>query len=226
MVIDRTSFMAALGALALGGAGGYLASESGAFHRAGPTFGATELQAPAPPASAAQASTRATPPVATAPEVPACDDSTGTAADCPSPGYSADEGVSCGILATRRCQDFKRTMKARVAEHAVACLNALTPAQRCDGDRVNLCAHLALMNACPEPEGSPGAAAVSSDELTASCASMVQRCDATGLAPPVRECRATVAGLNAFGRDQMASCMKSHCVDKGLIGCEAVVDAK
>ncbi len=223
MVVDKTSFMVALGALAVGGAGGYLASESGTF-RPRPTLGATERQAPVSPTSE-QAVPGSAPPAAV-PSVPACDDSTGTVADCPSPGYSADEGVGCGIIATKRCQDFKRTMKPRVAEHAVACLTALSAAQRCDPNRVNLCAHLALMNACPEPESASRATAPSSDELTSSCVSMVQRCDPGGLAPPVRECRSTLAGLNAFGRDQMSSCMKAHCADKGLVGCEALIDTR
>jgi hypothetical protein len=32
--------------------------------------------------------------------------------------------------------------------------------------------------------------------------------------------------MSALGRDQMVSCMKTHCADKGLVGCEAVLDSK
>jgi len=64
------------------------------------------------------------------------------------------------------------------------------------------------------------------DELSVRCAAIEQGCSATGFKPTARECRATLAGLNAFGRDQMASCMRTHCGDKGLVGCEAIIDTK
>jgi hypothetical protein len=153
----------------------------------------------------------------------------GAPAACPSPGYSADEGQGCGGVASKRCDDFKQTMKPRVAEQAVACLNALTPGQRCDAARVNLCGHLALMNACQESDAlqttapaTPGAR----DEVTSRCDGILRSCSGTMLAPTMRECRVTLAGLNTRGRDQMATCMSAHCGDKGLVGCEAAVDVK
>jgi hypothetical protein len=162
----------------------------------------------------------------TTPPPPACDDTVGTAGTCPAPGYSSDEGDGCGALPTKRCQDFKQAMKPRVAERAVACLSALPPAQRCDMTRMNLCGHVALMNACPEAEGATVAGVAPTDELTTRCASIAQGCNGMAFSPSMRECRATLAGLTTFGREQMASCMKTHCGDKGLVGCEAVVDTK
>jgi hypothetical protein len=216
MIIDRTSFMVAVGSLLVGGAGGYYAGER-ALLQPTPVVGVTDLQ---PPPSRPIAE-----PVATtaAPAAPVCDDTVGTAGECPVPGYPSEEGVGCGPIANKRCQDFKQTMKPRVAERAVACLNGLNAAQRCDASRDNLCGHLALMNACPEPEGAVVAGVPAADDLTTRCTSIVQGCGATGLTPPVRECRATLAGLSSFGRDQMASCMRTHCADKGLVGCEAVI---
>jgi len=219
MVIDRTSFMVAVGSLLVGGAGGYFAGERNVLQST-PTVGVAELQPPPTHPPPDLVATSAAPAAAPA---PVCDDTVGTAADCPAPGYPSEEGVGCGALPTKRCQDFKQTMKPRVAERAVACLNALNPGLRCDASRLSLCAHRALMDACPEPEGAAVAGVPASDELAVRCASLVQGCGSTGAAPSVRECRATLAGLSSFGRDQMASCMKTHCADKGLVGCEAMV---
>jgi hypothetical protein len=222
MVIDRTSFMVAVGSLVVGGAGGYYAGDRGVPHQPTPVVGVTELQTPAPPARP-MADPVATSTAPAAPPTPVCDDTIGTAGECPAPGYPSEEGVGCGALPTKRCQDFKQTMKPRVAERAVACLSALNQGQRCDGSRLSLCGHLALMNACPQPEGAAVAGVTPTDELTTRCASISQSCSASGLGPSARECRATLAGLNTFGRDQIASCMKTHCADKGLVGCEAVI---
>jgi hypothetical protein len=30
--------------------------------------------------------------------------------------------------------------------------------------------------------------------------------------------------MNATGRDRMQACMKKHCFDRGLLGCEAVAN--
>jgi hypothetical protein len=220
MVIDRTSFLVTVGSLLVGGAGGYYAGERNVLQLSPQVAGVTDLQPPSRP-SPAPVATSAAP---AAPPPPVCDDTVGTAGDCPAAIYPSDEGVGgCGALPTKRCQDFKQTMKPRVAERAVACLNALNPGLRCDATRLNLCAHSALMNACPEPEGTAVAGVPATDDLSARCAALVQGCGATSLAPSVRECRATLAGLSVFGRDQMATCMKTHCADKGLVGCESVV---
>ncbi len=218
MIIDTSTFLLAMGALAAGGVGGYFVAESGAMR---PSMGATEQQAPSH--ALAPASPRlAAPPVAP-PAAPPCDDAIGTPAACPSPGYSADEG-GCDSLPTRRCEDFKRTMKPRVAELAVACLNALGPAQRCDPSRLNLCGHVALMNACSETVTAEGTAP-SDGDLAARCESIEQACGATSEAS-LRECRATLTGLSGQGRDQIVACMKVHGVDKGLAGCEALASAR
>jgi hypothetical protein len=220
MIIDRTSFFLALTGLVAGGAGGYFVGDRGLLNQ--PRTGVTDQQplvaAPVAPPSATSEAPAAPPP-------PVCDDSVGTAATCPAP-YPSEEGEGCGALPTKRCQDFKQAMKPRVAEHAVACLNALPPAQRCDLNRMNLCGHAALMSACPEAEGAIVAGVAPTDEVTTRCTSIAQGCNGAAFSPSMRECRGTLAGLSTFGREQIASCMKTHCGDKGLIGCEAVIDAK
>jgi hypothetical protein len=222
MVIDRTSFFLALGGLVAGGAGGYFVGDRGLLN-AQHAVGVTEQQPPLAAPTATPVAVSASP---TMPPPPVCDDTVGTAGACPVPGYSSDEGEGCGALPTKRCQDFKQAMKPRVAEGAVACLNALPAAQRCDSNRMNLCGHVALMSACPEPEGAAVAGVVPPDELTTRCTSIAQGCNGTAFSPSMRECRATLAGLSTFGREQIASCMKTHCGDKGLVGCEAIVDTK
>ncbi|MGD0526747.1 MAG: hypothetical protein ABSE49_16495 [Polyangiaceae bacterium] len=225
MIIERTSFFAALASLVAGGAGGYYAGEHGLL-RGAPGEGVTERQpsvpvAPAPSTPAVPVVESATAP---APRAPVCDDSLGSPAACPAPGYPAEEGEGCGAVPTKRCEDFKRTMKPRVAERAVDCLNALNPAQRCDSRRLDLCGHEALMNAC-EPEAATSASA-QPDALTERCEAIARGCGAGALSPSLRECRATMAGLTELGRDAMASCMKAHCADKGLVGCEAVTEPR
>jgi hypothetical protein len=219
MIINRASFFLALAGLTAGGvAGGYYVADHGLLKGPAP-LGAAEQQAPLV----------VTEPVAIKPVVPAapvCDDMVGAPAACPAPGYPSEEGEGCGALPAKRCDDFKKAMKPRVAEHAVACLDALTAGQRCDATRLNLCAHLALMNACPEPDAPASASTTAVDDVGAHCQSVIQACGGTSFGPSMRDCRATVAGLSALGRDQMVSCMKTHCADKGLLGCEAVLDSK
>jgi hypothetical protein len=223
MTIDKGSFLLALATLGIGGAGGYVASQEGVVKRIREPGvmerqPADESAAQTPGASASPASTR-----------PVCDDLLGAPGACPGPGYSADEGQGCGPIASKRCEDFKQAMKPRVAEQAVACLNALTPGQRCDPARVNLCGHAALMNACSEgdaPQATTAATAPGRDEVASRCEGILRGCSGTTLAPTMRECRETIAGLNAVGRDKLAACMSAHCGDKGLTGCEAVIDVK
>jgi hypothetical protein len=209
--IDKASFFLALGTLAAGGAGGYLAKDR-------------NLIGAAPPASAQPAATMPTLSsvgIASPQGSPPCDDMDGAPAACPPPPYSADES-GCGPVATRRCEDFKQSMKPRVAERAVACVLSLNPAQRCDPSRVNMCGHVALMNACEPQHQTPRSGEASNDDLTTRCQAIVRTCPA---ASP-RDCEATLAGMTAVGRDRMARCMAAHCGDKGLLGCEAVGDAK
>jgi hypothetical protein len=223
MAIDRGSFLLALATLGIGGAGGYVASQEGVLKPSVREPGVTERQSPE---STVQATVAAAAPAATA---PVCDDMTGAPGTCPAPGYPAEEGQGCGALASKRCEDFKQAMKPRVAEQAVACLNALTPGQKCDPARLNLCGHVALMNACSEadaPQATTAATPAGRDELASRCDGIVRGCGGAALAPSLRECRETLAGLNALGRDKMAACMSAHCSDKGLLGCEAVTDVK
>jgi hypothetical protein len=149
---------------------------------------------------------------------------TGSPGSCPPPGWPAEEG-GCGALPTRRCEDFKKAFRPHVAERAVACINALNPAQRCDPNRLELCGHSALMSACSIDEV-PEATDAASDEVTAHCMSILRACDGVMPGTTLRDCRATLAGMSVLGRDRMVACMKSHCPDKGLLFCEAVLDTK
>jgi len=147
MRVETGSFFILVATLAAGGGAGYVAAQKHVFDRPpGPPAPPPPQDSP-PPMVAVSASVA--PPAK--PVAPVCDDSVGAPGACPTPGYSADEG-GCSGLPTKRCNDFKQAMKPRVAERAVACLNALKPIERCDPIRLNLCGHLALMSACQEPD--------------------------------------------------------------------------
>jgi hypothetical protein len=172
---------------------------------------------------------------------PACDDSQGIPEQCPSVGPS-DEGM-CPNVIYKRCQEFKNAFKPRVATQAVACLRALKPAERCDPARINLCGHLALMSACPEPtppakaqlEHKPGEApptvTVAADAnlpptpVATACENIVKTCSSQPLGPKLADCRQTLTGFNDAGRTAMVECVNAHCSDRGLFGCEAVPKA-
>jgi hypothetical protein len=209
--IDKGSFLLALGTIAAGTAGGYFVGDRGLLRQTSAPGGVAEAQ----PSSGA-----APGPSAMAASRPVCDDMVGFTAACPPPGYPAEEG-GCGAFAPRRCEDFKQTMKPRVAEHAVACLNSLSAAQRCDPNRVNLCAHAALMSACSPLDSAAASGAPADDDVEVRCAALVQGCGGVSVAPTMRECRATLAGLSVLGRDRLVTCMRTHCSDKGLAGCAA-----
>ncbi len=217
MVIDKSTFLVLVGALAAGGGGGYLAAKQGLGARPEP------MPQPTPPLAAvvtvAPPSASATPTV-TLPTLPVCDDRDGTPGTCPPPMYSSDES-GCGPLPNKRCGAFKDAMKPKVAERAVACLNSLKPGERCDTNRINLCGHVALMSACEE-----AAAAVppARDDVGASCQSIVEACAGASTTPTVRDCRTTLTGMTESGRMHAVDCMKKHCSDKGLLGCEATGD--
>ena len=217
MQIDAATFFTLVGALAAGGVGGYVASEHGMLKAPRPPQGEA-----AAPAAAASATLNAAPPQV----VPACDDMIGSPASCPAPGYPAEEG-GCGALPTKRCEDFKQTMKPRVAERAVACLNALRPAERCDPNRLSLCGHLALMGACPtEPIAASSDAGTAADDVAVQCSAIEAECTGVAMGPSALDCRATLSGMNIFGRARMVQCMRTHCADKGLLGCEAASDVR
>jgi hypothetical protein len=114
-------------------------------------------------------------------------------------------------------------MKPRVAERAVACFAALDPLERCSPVRASLCAHEALAHACSAADART-AGSVGDDDVESRCAAIVQGCGGMSVAPTMRECRATVGGLTAIGRDKLVACMRSHCADKGLLGCEVSAD--
>lgn len=211
MYVDKASFFLALGTLAVGGAAGYAVSDRRLLATTSePTPPATETSAPAVAGVTAPQ----------APAAPACDDMTGAPADCPPPPYSADES-GCAPIATKRCEEFKQALKPRVAERAVACLLALSPAQRCDPNRVNLCGHVALMNACSteQPLSTGG---VHGEGLGAECQAIAQSCPSAG----ARDCEATLSGMTEIGRERTAHCLSAHCADRGLLGCEGAADAK
>jgi hypothetical protein len=217
MVIDKSTFLVLVGALAAGGGGGYLAAKQGLGERPEP------VPQPAPPAAAVVSIPPLSAPAASAaaiPTPPACDDRDGTPGTCPPPMYSADES-GCGPLPSKRCGVFKEAMKPKVAERAVACLNSLKPGERCDANRINLCGHVALMSACEEPTA---AVPPARDEVGASCQSIAEACAGAPTTPTPRDCRATLAGMTDNGRMHAVDCMKKHCFDKGLLGCEATGD--
>jgi len=218
MQIDPRSFFILVVTLGAGGVGGYVASEKHVFFPPpAPPPPPSAPPAPPPPAS--------TPPPPPPKPVPTCDDMVGAAAACPPPGWPSEEG-GCGALPTKRCEDYKKALKPRVAERAVACIDALNPTQRCDPNRLNLCGHAALMNACSIVDEGPDVADAAPDELTTQCKTIAHECEGVALGANLRDCRATLAGMNALGRDRMTACMKTHCNDKGLLFCEAQVDLK
>jgi hypothetical protein len=222
MNIDAGSFFILVGTLAAGGGAGYFASQKHVFEPR-PVAAPTPRELPPPATVSAPIASVAVP---AKPAPPPCDDAVGSPGTCPPPGYSADES-GCGALPTKRCNDFKLAMKPRVAERAVACLNALKPGERCDPARLNLCGHVALMSACQEAEDADkDAADAITSGLTAVCQTVLQECIATPFGPTLRDCRATLSGMSEAGRSKMALCMKTHCTDKGLLNCEALVDVK
>jgi hypothetical protein len=121
---------------------------------------------------------------------------------------------------------MKKAFRPRVAERAVACINALNPAQRCDPNRLELCGHTALMNACSIDELPEVTDAGPPDEVTNLCKTISHECEGVSPGESFRDCRATLAGMSALGRERMVACMKTHCNDKGLLFCEAALDVK
>lgn len=226
MIVDRASFLLMAGALAAVGCD---------------TMG----RSPPPPQAAVPSATEPTAPITVdilPPEglaaAPVCDDSQGTAEECPSMG-PADEGV-CPSIITKRCNDFKLAMKPRVAAQAVACLRALKGNERCDAARINQCGHTALMSACQEPPRpqkgqfraatatQPATFTIISDPtpdtspVAAACSTILRNCGEKASNPTLADCKQTLAGLNDVGRANMVDCVSAHCSDKGLYGCEAV----
>ena len=237
MKIDRATFLMMASAIASTGCDAVLG----------------RTPAPAPPATAAATATgtaalQPSGPIAVdivqaaaVTGAPACDDSQGTAEECPSVGPS-DEGICPNIIA-KRCSDFKATMKPRVAAQAVSCLRALKGNERCDPARIHQCGHAALMSACAEPpraqkgqfqpaSGSQPASVVITPDptpdpspITAACSTILRSCGEKSGNPTLAECRLVVAGLNDTGRSSLVDCVSAHCTDRGLYGCEATLPA-
>lgn len=235
MFVDRSSFLLVARALAAGGIAG-LGCDS-MLGRPAP--------APVPEPVASSATPTTTTPVvveivqpAAVSGAPLCDDTQGTAEECPSVG-PFDEGM-CPNIVNKRCNEFKAAMKPRVAAQAVACLRALKGHERCDAARINQCGHAALMSACQEPPRAqkgeltpasgtkPASVTLVVDPepdpspLTAACAAILRSCGEKSLNPTLADCRQTLAGLNDTGRANMVDCVSAHCSDRGLYGCEAV----
>ena len=233
MNIDRGSFLILVSTLAIGGAGGYVVAEKRLLPAVDKWRGRppeTPVPEPHPIPVADAAPPVAAPPIATPPPpppaAPTCDDSAGTVSECPPPGYPTIEG-GCGSFANVRCGELKQAMKPKVAAAAVTCLNKLTPHERCDATRVTLCGHLAFMNACPEADPSPadvGSAPIG--RVTAACRAIIDGCGASPVAPSMAECRQLLSGMTETGRERTQACMKTHCFDRGLVGCEGIVAAK
>ncbi len=247
MNIDKTSFLVIVSSLAVGGAGGYVASEK----RLLPPLDKSAARAPEPVApepalrampvaDAAPSMTAAPPPPL--PAAPTCDDSTGTAGDCPGPGFPTVEG-GCGSFATIRCAEMKQSMKPKVAQTAVLCLAKLTPQERCDPARVVLCGHLAYMNACLEQDPAPstaagagsnaiamagdgGAGGGAKSTVASACQAIIDGCGASPIAPSMAECKQLLSGMTDTGRERTRACMKAHCFDRGLVGCEGTNPGK
>lgn len=260
MAIDRSSFLLMTGALAAGGAGGYYAHQQGWIGKSStaqnePAPVVVEHGAPlasAAPTPAPSASSEAPSTAIAAAALPTCDDSQGNVGDCPPPGMPTEEG-GCGTFVTTRCADFKASMKPRVAEVAVQCLRDLKPNERCDKNRVNLCGHLALVNACAEPDSSSLVVASSGGQVTtgnvaavpsgttpttvptqstrpesaaAMCDSILRSIGPSRIGPTLADCKQTLSGMSEAGRYRMVECMKKNWSSKGLLGCEAVDPAK
>jgi hypothetical protein len=246
--IDRGSFLILVSTLAIGATGGYVASEKHAFPAIDKWRGRAPEPAPEPPKPVVVADAAPPapppPPPPPAPAAPTCDDSVASngVGDCPAPGYPTVEG-GCGSFANIRCGELKQAMKPKVASAAVACLNKLTPQERCDPARVYLCGHLAFMNACPERDPEPAIAATTATTAVATpapaapvapvapnpksvaaiCQGIIDGCGASPVAPSTAECRQLLSGMTDTGRERTRACMKTHCFDRGLVGCEGVV---
>jgi hypothetical protein len=240
LAIDRSDFLILATTLAAGGAGGWFVRDREASLRPPPA----PAPAPAPVPSAAAAPSGPIPVTITDPKAstaPVCDDSQGSPEQCPSIG-PADEGI-CGNIIFKRCNEFKASFKPRVATNAVACLRALKGHERCDPIRINQCGHMALMNACQEPEppltgellagtgGTSGAATVTltvdsnqkpPSPVAVACENIRKVCSKSPLDPALMDCQQTLAGMNEVGRANMVECVSKNCTARGLWACEGV----
>jgi len=221
MALEKSDIIFVAGALAAGGVAGGLAVDVKAqgeripFDEP-PTTAVPVAPLPLPTVASERALTPAS-----------CDDSVGSVDDCPAT-VAADENV-CTDFVARRCSEFKSAFKAKVAQAAVECLRNLAGDAACDPARVNLCGHRALMAACPEPIPDPttsgattsGATAILGVSVASACERIIRGCAGQPRPPTLADCRRTLAGMSDFGRARIVECMAEHCVDEGLLGCEA-----
>jgi len=244
-MVERASFLYIVGALAAGGGGGYLLNqhmtEQARANDAAARQHTQEEQAALDKANDATARAQAEAKTATAmltsASTPACDDAVGSPDDCPPPGLpnASDEGLcgSSGSVAARRCKEFKTALKPKVAENAVSCLKKLKGGEVCDASRAALCGHEALMLACQETPPLNQSTVTSmnvaaspppptpASPVASQCDAILKGCTDAPLSITLADCYRTMSGMNDLGRANMVTCMRTHCGDKGLLGCEA-----
>ncbi len=242
-MVDRSAFLAIVGALAAGGGVGYVAHQQIAEHTQANDEAAQQqrvaLDKANESASRAQSDAiEAKAAIATLTSAPVCDDSVGSPGDCPAQSLpnASDEGLcgGRGSVAASRCNDFKTSMKPKVAANAIACLQSLKGGEVCDANRVALCGHEALMLACQEPV-LPSQSSVSSvnvasappapspaSPVASQCDTILKSCSGAPLGVTLSDCYRTMSGLSDVGRANMMTCMSKHCGDKGFLGCEAL----
>jgi hypothetical protein len=132
-----------------------------------------------------------------------CNDDIGPGGDCSGAfdGYPSNERCPGPGLVKKRCNAYSANFKPKVAEAAVACLNA-HKMRNCDGCFSYSCGHRALMGACPD-----SAADDACDQIEQSCSGMTRV-----------QCRSYLSGMNAKGRAAMVSCLTDNCA-KGFGKC-------
>ncbi len=115
----------------------------------------------------------------------ACSDATGAPGAC----------ISCKGFAFpgEQCASYKKLLKPKVAEAAVACLRALPAKQQCDACAVYACGDRAMKGSCPDPSAD------------AECRALRTRCPNMAL----DECGRYVSALLPAGRAKLRACMQS-----------------
>jgi hypothetical protein len=124
-----------------------------------------------------------------------CDDLHGSPGDC--------RKADCRRLPfiCEHCEDYKRFLKPKIAERAVACVVAQTGPQLGDGCRTYQCGDEALAGACIDPMADPACLVVS------------RACNVT-----MDACRGLLSGMNDAGRAKVVGCAASGC-QFGLWSC-------
>lgn len=228
MELDPKRFFLYAGVLAAGGVGGYYASQRGLVPKPVTTAltpttqpeGQPVVERDPHPTPANAATLSSAMPAAPG---PTCDDSVGAPEDCPL-GAPTAEGEGCGNYAQNRCKEFKASFKPKVATAAVDCLRRLKPHELCDKARVDLCGHLSLTHACPEPVEPRLADTPRPGSVDVICTAILDGCQGAPLGPTMSDCRQTLSGMTDVGRARMTACMKKACTTKGLLGCEALAE--